>query len=152
MIFLKSDAEQQEDSKLTVYNLFIYACVNSCGNRLIKDKTNIENKKKELAKNKTSIDEYDKVIDNKHHYINVLTAQAVNTTGAKNGINKLIENAGFRGFKLQEKLGRIYTYELVRTDGSIVEDLSEGERNFIAFLYLCYKVIGNDDDTGVKKR
>ena len=43
--------------------------------------------------------------------------------------------------------GKPINYEVIRTStGMIAEDLSEGEKNFIAFLYFLQKVFGNDGD------
>jgi len=59
-------------------------------------------------------------------------------------INDLLIRSGFRGFKL-EKHDRIPDkYIVIREGGSVVKnDLSEGERNFIAFLYFYHLVQGS---------
>lgn len=79
-------------------------------------------------------------------------SQTVNTTKAMQDINKAIKNAGFRGFHLQEKAGAKYVYELVRENGGktevVQQNLSEGERNFIAFLYFYHIVMGSQSDEG----
>lgn len=81
-----------------------------------------------------------------------LNSQTVNTTKAMQDINHLIRSAGFRGFKLQEKAGAKYVYELVREIGGKTEvvnqNLSEGERHFIAFLYFYHIVMGSQSDDG----
>ena len=81
-----------------------------------------------------------------------LNSQTVNTTKAMQDINHLIRSAGFRGFKLQEKAGATYVYELVREIGGKTEvvnqNLSEGERHFIAFLYFYHIVMGSQSDDG----
>ena len=80
--------------------------------------------------------------------INRLNQQTVNTTAAKDSINKLLAAAGFQGFHLREKPGAQYVYELVRDDDKTAHGLSEGERNFIAFLYFYHMVIGSQSDDG----
>lgn len=81
-----------------------------------------------------------------------LNSQTVNTTKATQDINKAIRSAGFRGFELQEKAGAKYVYELVRRNGAKTEvvnqNLSEGERHFIAFLYFYHMVMGSQSDDG----
>jgi wobble nucleotide-excising tRNase len=58
-------------------------------------------------------------------------------------INGLLEKSGFRGFKLANH-GRIPDkYVVIREDGSEAQNLSEGERNFIAFLYFYHLVHGS---------
>ena len=43
------------------------------------------------------------------------------------------------------------SYEVIRQDGSIAQNLSEGECNFIAFLYFYHLVRGSDSDSEVTK-
>ncbi len=81
-----------------------------------------------------------------------LNSQTVNTTKAMNDINRLIASAGFTGFKLKEKPGAKYVYQLVREangrDSVVNKNLSEGERHFIAFLYFYHIVMGSQADDG----
>ena len=78
-----------------------------------------------------------------------LDQNTVNTTAAKDSINALLKAAGFQGFRLREKSGTQYVYELIREDdGKVAKGLSEGERNFIAFLYFYHMVIGSQSDDG----
>ena len=87
-------------------------------------------------------------------YIGRLNQQTVNTTAAKDSINTLLKAAGFQGFRLREKPGAQYVYELIReTDEKVAKGLSEGERHFIAFLYFYHMVVGSQSDDGrtVKK-
>ena len=78
-----------------------------------------------------------------------LNQQTVNTTAAKDSINTLLKAAGFQGFRLREKPGTQYVYELIReTDEKVAKGLSEGERHFIAFLYFYHMVVGSQSDDG----
>lgn len=78
-----------------------------------------------------------------------LNQQTVNTTAAKDSINALLKAAGFQGFRLREKPDTQYVYELIREDDEkVAKGLSEGERNFIAFLYFYHMVIGSQSDDG----
>lgn len=43
-------------------------------------------------------------------------------------------------------------YEVIREDGSIAENLSEGERNFIAFLYFYHQVRGSMSSEELKEK
>ena len=78
-----------------------------------------------------------------------LTSKSVNTIKAIESINKILHDSGFQGFTIEENTNN--TYKVVRPDGTIAENLSEGERNFIAFLYFCQLVHGADDSTGDTK-
>ena len=96
-------------------------------------------------------------IDAKEKAILALTARIdelsqVNTTTVKvmQYINDTLKNIGFRGFSFREKHEEPYLYEIVRNDGETVKDsLSEGERNFIAFLYFYYTVMYTTKKDGV---
>lgn len=75
--------------------------------------------------------------------INSLRNQTINTSAAIDGMNKLLKDSGFQGFSLREKEGVPDTYEVVRENGDVAEKLSEGEKNFIAFLYFYFLVKGS---------
>lgn len=74
---------------------------------------------------------------------NELNKQIVNTEATIDSINVLLDNSGFEGFHLRAKDGVANTYEVIRPDGTVAEKLSEGERNFIAFLYYYHLVKGS---------
>ena len=81
-----------------------------------------------------------------------LNKQVVNTEGAIEGINRIIKTSGFQGFSLKAKDGVPNTYEVIRPDGSIAVRLSEGERNFIAFLYFYHLVKGSLNGDEMKEK
>ena len=65
-----------------------------------------------------------------------------------NGINTLLQNYGFTGFSLKVDEAE-NNYQFVRANGvPAYESLSEGERNFVTFLYFMYSLKGNTDDSG----
>ncbi|MCI8804630.1 MAG: AAA family ATPase [Clostridiales bacterium] len=75
--------------------------------------------------------------------ISELNKQVVNTKEAVDGINNILYKSGFQGFRLEEEAGVQNTYRVERLDGSVADKLSEGERNFIAFLYFYYLTKGS---------
>lgn len=75
--------------------------------------------------------------------IQALNKQGVNTEEAIESINNLLRDSGFQGFELKPKAGVKDTYEVIRPNGKVASRLSEGERNFIAFLYFYQLVRGN---------
>ena len=77
-----------------------------------------------------------------------LNKDCVNTTATIESVNVLLRDSGFQGFSIREKEGTPNVYEVVRPDGNIAENLSEGERNFIAFLYFYHQVKGSDNPDG----
>jgi len=67
-----------------------------------------------------------------------------------NAINSILERFGFEGFKLAENDTEKGTYKIIRPDGNNAkETLSEGEYNFITFLYFYYLIYGSQDKTGI---
>ena len=84
--------------------------------------------------------------------IDKLTAHTTSSKVVMKEINKTLRGLGFHGFYLQEKEDTPYTYELVRENENgekeIAQGLSEGERNFIAFLYFYHTVTGSQNKDG----
>lgn len=79
--------------------------------------------------------------------INKLNTQVIDTSATVTSINAYLKDSGFEGFTLHEKEGVKGTYEVIREDGKVAEHLSEGERNFIAFLYFYHLVRGSQTET-----
>jgi wobble nucleotide-excising tRNase len=67
-----------------------------------------------------------------------------------NDINGILVRFGFDGFKIAENFDVKGTYKIVRKDGSNAnKTLSEGEYNFITFLYFYHLVYGSHSRTGL---
>lgn len=92
--------------------------------------------------------------------IEQLRTQTQDTKAAVDNINSILKNTGFSGFSIIEKykINNISKYKLVRANGenpmSVFDTLSEGEKNFVAFLYYYQLCIGTNekDDRGKKKK
>lgn len=78
--------------------------------------------------------------------INELSTKTINTKATVDSINAHLSDSGFEGFYLREKEGIKGVYEVIREDGTIAVNLSEGERNFIAFLYFYHVVRGSQTE------
>jgi wobble nucleotide-excising tRNase len=78
-----------------------------------------------------------------------LEKQTTSITPTRDGINHLLDTFGFKSFKLD--LGdEPNTYKLIREDGSNAKNtLSEGERNFLTFLYFYYLLKGSQTETDI---
>jgi len=82
--------------------------------------------------------------------IEALRDQTVSTKEAVDNINVILKNSGFYGFEIEEKeqnANNISEYYLKRDNGqddNIFKSLSEGEKNFIAFLYFYQLCLGAD--------
>lgn len=64
-------------------------------------------------------------------------------------INSILERFGFTGFKLAENVEVKGTYKILRPNGmDAKKTLSEGEHNFISFLYFFHLVYGSFERIG----
>ena len=84
--------------------------------------------------------------------ISNLNKHNANTEAAIDSINKILKDSGFQGFSIRAKEGVENVYEVIREDGSVAENLSEGERNFIAFLYFYHQVRGSMTSEELKEK
>ena len=80
--------------------------------------------------------------------ITQLSSKTINSTDAVNNMNKILRDSGFQGFIIKSNLAVPHTYMVVRDNDAIATNLSEGEQNFIAFLYFYQLVLGNDSGDG----
>lgn len=65
-----------------------------------------------------------------------------------NGINSILKNYGFNNFTLRVNKDK-KTYQFVRSNNEpAFESLSEGERNFVTFLYFIHTLKGNTGESG----
>ena len=132
-------AKQQECRK-QVWELISY---------MLKDeikayKTSLGAITKELGQIDSRLQTNASVIKNIGSQISVLLKNTVNTRDTVESINQLLKDSGFQGFYLREKVSTPNVYEVIRNDGSIASNLSEGEKNFIAFLYFYHQIKGSD--------
>lgn len=74
------------------------------------------------------------------------------TEAAIDSINKILRDSGFQGFNIRAKDGVENVYEIVRENRTVAENLSEGERNFIAFLYFYHRVRGSMNSEELKEK
>lgn len=84
--------------------------------------------------------------------ISDLNKHNANTAAAIDSINKILRDSGFQGFSIRAKADAENVYEVIREDGSVAENLSEGERNFIAFLYFYHQVRGSMSSEELKEK
>lgn len=74
--------------------------------------------------------------------ISELEKQIKSVKPTVDNINKILENFGFPGFKLKPSDDERH-YQIIRNDGSDAKKtLSEGERNFLVFLYFYHLIYG----------
>jgi wobble nucleotide-excising tRNase len=127
----------------------------------------------QLKEQQDIIDSQTEEITNIKEEIQDLNSQTKETESAMNNINLMLKDAGFQGFKVcphweeiknpdgsikREISSPVRNYAVVRTNDAtgedeIAHDLSEGEKNFIAFLYFQQTVFGSTDaDDNARKK
>ena len=83
--------------------------------------------------------------------IETFRGQTVNTKDAVDNINLVLKSSGYEGFKVAERdtVNNISRYYLKRNgntdENPVFRSLSEGEKNFISFLYFFQLCVGTDD-------
>ncbi|MDR2666764.1 MAG: AAA family ATPase [Holosporales bacterium] len=103
--------------------------------------------------NKDIDDKIKTQIDEQQEYNSLISEKEATLTSIKptaEAINAILTRFGFEGFSITETQNELGTYKIIRTDGNCVENtLSEGEYNFISFLYFYHLVYGSHDKTGI---
>jgi wobble nucleotide-excising tRNase len=83
--------------------------------------------------------------------ISDLNGRIVSTLPTITDINNRLRDSGFQGFSIQENTAQEGTYRIIRENGDPADNLSEGEKNFIAFLYFYHNVRGGQDSAELSK-
>lgn len=104
--------------------------------------------KGEISTLKTNIDGYNKKIEDLKKELEQLQGSLTSVVPMKDRINHQLEEFGFTGFRLALGADE-HSYSIVRENNVPVEKtLSEGERNFIAFLYFYSTLKGSLESSG----
>ena len=103
---------------------------------------------KKDARYDAEIKAHNATLDGIKTQLKTLRGKTVETDTVKDSINLMLCDSGMRGFSLEPKAGVDSVYEVRRPDGTIADNLSEGEKNFIAFLYFYHLVHGSDSADG----
>jgi len=86
---------------------------------------------------------------NKTEKIREMEKQTTSIQPTVDGINAMLVSFGFQNFSLA-KAENGTSYKLVRADGSDAKTtLSEGEKNFVTFLYFYHLLKGSESDSGM---
>lgn len=154
---LFSDIDANKETLLgDIWKYIAYNCkdeIDGFANRVVK----YDRIKRLAVQLKTS---YNGKITSAKQNIETLRSQTADTKEAVDYINDVLKNAGFEGFLIAEKdkINNISRYYLKRPRAQdkepIFKTLSEGEKNFISFLYFYRLCLGTDDlqNNGNKKK
>lgn len=136
--------KKQEECKEQVFSLLAFHLKDVIAAHL-KSEADLAKDIKDFDK---EIGEYDRELDRIKTELKTLRKSTVETDSAKDSINNMLRDSGMQGFSLQPKAGVDHVYEVRRPDGTIADNLSEGEKNFIAFLYFYHLVYGSSSEDG----
>ncbi len=85
----------------------------------------------------------------KENEIRELEKQTTSIQPTIDGINSILKSFGFQSFSIAKADNRT-CYKLVRADGTDAKStLSEGEKNFVTFLYFFYLLKGSESESGM---
>lgn len=115
-----------------------------------KEMSGFEKGKASLTKN---IDGHQERIKNIKKEISEKQKNLINVTKTVDDIEDILTKVGFSGFKLDVNPDDEYknTYRIIRPNGENAHDtLSDGERNFITFLYFYYLIQGQSDPNNLE--
>ncbi|KFC19190.1 AAA family ATPase [Chryseobacterium sp. FH1] len=122
-------------------------------------KINNDSNSKQIKKLDTEIKVFEDAKIDSNSKIKEWQSQTVNTQKAVDNINDLLLKNNFTGFKIEknESENNITKYYILREDETsgnhVFKTLSEGEKNFIAFLYFYQLCLGtNDTENSTKKK
>lgn len=111
----------------------------------------LQEKEKLQSKIKTvkeKMEEIKSANEGKRNRLRSLEQTLTSIVPTANGINDLLQHYGITSFSLKVN-DTDKTYRFVRDDGtSALQSLSEGEKNFVTFLYFMYSLNGNKDESG----
>ena len=97
----------------------------------------------------TQITKKEKEKDDKFRELLELEKQTTSIQPTLDGINTLLSSFGFKSFSLA-KGDDGKTYKLVRPNGADAQrTLSEGEKNFVTFLYFYHLIKGSQSEIGI---
>lgn len=146
---VRNQKEERKKCQNLIWKLFVY---NLCEqikqyNKDIKGRDKrIKNIQELSKKQKEHILNFEKSIREKEEKL----TSVIPTSEAINGI---LLRFRFQGFKIIENHELKGTYKIVRPDGTDAnKTLSEGEYNFITFLYFYHLVYGSHDKTGLASK
>lgn len=134
------DNKQSEKLKLEkeIWKYIVYLLSNEI-REFEKNNNNIE---KALQNINEQIEKNNEIATKITSVISELEKQIKSVKPTVDSINKILENFGFRGFKLKPSDDEKH-YQIIRNDGSDAKKtLSEGERNFLVFLYFYHLIYG----------
>ncbi len=95
--------------------------------------------------------DYQRQINGLSIQISVLNSQMMNTESTIDKMNQFLKHTGFQGFYIRKHPQNQNSCQIIRSDESIAENLSEGEQKFLAFIYFCQLAYEKNPDRNQDK-
>ena len=130
---------EREKVKLQVWKFIVNDnCIHI--NDYLQEKSNLI---KLIEKQNTEISKINKNLSEEYKKLHLLEKKQTSIIPTAEGINSLLKNYGFTGFHIKADDNN-YNYRFIRDNGEdAFNTLSEGERNFVTFLYFIYSLNGS---------
>lgn len=142
-------ANQKQEQKNVTHEIWNYI-ISELEIVLTEYQTFVNGKNKAIKSIEGQLKTIREEIKNNEDAIEIIEKSLTSVAPTVTEINKLLEKFDFKGFYLKENKEHIGTYLILREDGSNAQEtLSEGEYNFITFLYFYYLVYGSQERTGI---
>lgn len=145
-----SAVEHQKESRIQCQKWIWSFFIEELNDTLLKYQKNANGVRKGISQVEAEIKRQDEIITHLGEEISENEAKLTSVIPTVTAINKILQGFGFTGFSLAENKEKTGTYSIVRSDGSDAsKTLSEGEHNFISFLYFYHLCFGSQSSTGI---
>jgi hypothetical protein len=137
-------ADEKEKLKREIWQ----AIVQEVESEIVEYNREVQEREKEISDLHQQNEKHTRDIQRSKEDLQNLQIKLTSVIPMKDKINQWLEQFGFMGFRLDCGDDE-HSYKIIRENGSPAEKtLSEGERNFIAFLYFFALLQGSNDSTG----
>lgn len=115
-----------------------------------KTQKEVKGRERAIENLKEQISELEARVDNTRNEIERIEATRTSIKPTVKAINDLLQRFGFEGFSVAEDEDNEGFYKIIRPTGEDAKaTLSEGEYNFVSFLYFYHLVYGSNNQTGI---
>ena len=137
-------ADEKEKLKREIWQAIVY----DLESEIVEYNRELQKREKEISDLQQQNEKYTRAIQRSKEDLQKLQTKLTSVIPMKNKINQWLERFGFMGFRLACDNDE-HSYKIIRENGNVAEKtLSEGERNFVTFLYFYALLKGSNDSTG----
>ena len=141
-----NNADAKKNVKIKVWEYAINLCLDALAT-YHSQKNPLEKANESLMQ---KVDEINEKVKRLKYEIQEIEKSIVSVQPAADAINDILQGFGFLGFRIEIDTTHKGMYQITRPNGEAAHDtLSEGEHNFISFLYFYYLCLGSQEKTGI---